>query len=220
MPRRAKFAGTGSRLAALLAVLLVAAIATFGPQACYAQMTMQRTGKAVISQILPEPADSMSLDLRSPAFQSGHAIPFKFSAFGEGISPALAWQPGPEGTRSYALIVEDPDAPGPRPFVHWVIFDIPAETTELPQHVAEGSRPPEPQGAVQGSNSLGRIGYFGPRPPQGAPHHYHFQLFALDRVLSLAPGADRDAVAAAMRGHILAEDDLVGTFQNPESAGR
>jgi Raf kinase inhibitor-like YbhB/YbcL family protein len=110
--------------------------------------------------------------------------------------------------KSYALIVEDPDAPMARPFVHWLAWNIPGSTTELP----EGS----PQVAVEGENGSGSMGYFGPRPPAGdADHHYHFQVFALDTTLNLAPGAKRDDVVEAMKGHVLAKGELVATYGQP-----
>jgi Raf kinase inhibitor-like YbhB/YbcL family protein len=128
------------------------------------------------------------------------------SNYGANISPPLAWAPIP-GAKSYAIILEDPDAGGPRPFVHWLVWNIPATVTTL----AAGQVAP---GAVQGRNDHDAVGYFGPRPPSGV-HHYHLHIFALNAPLDLAPGADRQALSAAMNDHVMAVGDLVGTFAAP-----
>jgi Raf kinase inhibitor-like YbhB/YbcL family protein len=147
------------------------------------------------------------MKVQSPDIQAGAKIPSKHSAYGNGISPELRWSQV-ANAKSYALIVEDPDAPMARPFVHWLAWNIPGSTTEL----REGS----PQGAVEGENGSGSTGYFGPRPPAGdADHHYHFQVFALDTTLNLAPGAKRDDVVEAMKGHVLAKGELVATYSQP-----
>jgi Raf kinase inhibitor-like YbhB/YbcL family protein len=156
------------------------------------------------------------LRVASPDLRSGAPIPATHSAYGRNLSPALAWGGAPAGTRSFALVVEDPDAPSPRPFVHWVAYDIPASVTALPGSLPTMPRLQAPKDMRQGRNGSGSIGYFGPRPPAGdGPHHYHFQLFALDRPLELPPGATRDQLVAAMRGHVLAEGELVGTYAQP-----
>jgi Raf kinase inhibitor-like YbhB/YbcL family protein len=141
------------------------------------------------------------------------AIPRAQSEYGDGISPDISWDPV-EGARSYALILEDPDSHNPRPFVHWVAFNIPADVTSLPAGMQDYSRLDDPKGLLQGRNSRGDTGYFGPQPPVGdAPHHYHFQVFALDADLDVPPGADRDEVIVAMSNHVLAAGELVGTYQ-------
>ncbi|HEX5830110.1 MAG TPA: YbhB/YbcL family Raf kinase inhibitor-like protein, partial [Gemmatimonadaceae bacterium] len=127
-------------------------------------------------------------------------------------SPPLAWSGAPAQTRSSVLLVEDPDAPGGT-FVHWVLYDIPATITALPEGVPEGASPPQLGGAHQGHTSFrGAPRYSGPCPPRGAAHHYHFRLFALDAPLRLAAGATRAQVAEAMREHELASAELVGTY--------
>jgi len=143
------------------------------------------------------------LTLRSPAFAGGHAIPAKHTCKGADVSPALEWTVGPLGTRSYALIVDDPDAPGGT-FVHWVLYNLAASTIRL----AEGSRE-----GTAGDNDFGKRGFGGPCPPPGAPHHYRFHLYALDSPVDLAPGATAEQLRAALTGHILAEGVLTGTFQ-------
>src|SRR5256885_14226934 len=122
-----------------------------------------------------------TIEVRSGAFAPRRKIPGRFTAYGEGISPPLSWRGVPAGTRSQVLIVEDPDAPTPEPFVHWLMYNIPPETRSLPEGIPPKPRLDDPRGAVQGVNSRGSIGYFGPAPPRGdPPHHYHFQIFALD----------------------------------------
>ncbi|MGI9041190.1 MAG: YbhB/YbcL family Raf kinase inhibitor-like protein [Gemmatimonadales bacterium] len=108
----------------------------------------------------------------------------------EDISPPLRWKRAPQGTRSFAVLMEDPDAREPKPFAHWIAYDIPADTTGLPLGVPTDARMEAPvSGMLQGRNSRGSIGYFGPKPPVGdRPHRYHFQVFALDRMLAPADG--------------------------------
>ena len=135
------------------------------------------------------------------------------SEYGDGVSPEIWWD-RVEGAKSYALILEDPDAPSPSPFVHWVAYNIPGDRSSLPEGLQEQERLTEPAGLLQGRTSKGNVGYFGPRPPVGdPPHHYHFQVFALDSQLDVPPGAERDEVLEAMHGHVLAAGELVGTYQ-------
>lgn len=164
-----------------------------------------------------------TMQLSSSDFENGGAIPAKFTGVSEDVSPSLAWSKAAEATQSYALICDDPDAPSranPRPegpWVHWVIYNIPADVTELPAAVARQSEPPEPAGARQGTNDFDsdNVGYRGPMPPPGSgPHRYFFRIYALDRQLDLDPKeADKKSLLAAMQGHILAEGELMGTFE-------
>ncbi len=197
-------------VAALLGVVLVA---TCGGRDAYAMS--KSMSKPIAIELVGKPKTEDGLDLHSPGFAEDEPIPLTFSAYGDNRSPRLDWNRGPAGTRSYALLLEDPDAPSEKPFVHWVIYNLPATTTSLPAGLPENGLLSKPEGAVQGSNSIGGLGYFGPRPPAGPAHHYHFQLFALDTVLPLHPGADRAALVASLKGHVLAESDLVGTFEKP-----
>jgi Raf kinase inhibitor-like YbhB/YbcL family protein len=158
-----------------------------------------------------------SLGLQSPAFASGTPIPKKYSAYGENRSPPLRWSGAPTGTRSFVLLMEDPDAIAPLPFVHWSAINIPAHATSLPENVRKAfqSRGSPIQ---QGSTSNTTTGYFGPRPPPGDPaHHYHFQLFALDTTLTLPSGFNRQALLKAMQGHVLAKGTVIGTYQQPNT---
>jgi Raf kinase inhibitor-like YbhB/YbcL family protein len=147
--------------------------------------------------------------LTSSAFTEGQPIPLLHTCEGRDISPLLAWTAPPEGTRSLVLVCEDPDAPMGT-WDHWVLFNLPAMTRELPENMA-----PEPVlalGERHGRNSWGRIGYGGPCPPSGT-HRYFFRLSALDATLELQPGATKAQVEAAMRGHILAQTQLMGTYR-------
>lgn len=151
---------------------------------------------------------SPSLGLTTSAFKNGGTIPEPYTCSGLNKSPALVWKGVPTGVRSLALIVSDPDAPKGT-FVHWVIYNIDPGTKELAEGVASGSV----ANAEQGVNGRGELGYTGPCPPAGKPHHYHFRLYALDQKLKLNPGASAEQVEEAMRGHVLGTADLVGTFQ-------
>ncbi len=149
------------------------------------------------------------MKLTSTSFQ-GSQIPAKFTCSGAGISPQLAWSAPPAGTVSFALIVTDPDAPG-RTFVHWVLYDLPAETRALPEGLPALGQLDD--GSRQGRKDFGELGYGGPCPPGKAAHHYVFTLYALDAKLNLPVGATRAQVEAAMQGHILARGELIGMFQ-------
>jgi len=147
--------------------------------------------------------------LTCPAFTDGAAIPAVYTCEGRDVSPPLAWTEPPSGTKSYVLISDDPDAPG-KTWVHWVVYNLPATARGLPE-----AYPPDderPDGTRQGMTDFGRIGYGGPCPPSGT-HHYEFRLYALDTVLDLPPGATTSQVDTAMRGHVLAQARLLGTYR-------
>jgi hypothetical protein len=156
------------------------------------------------------------MQIDSPAFQAGQPIPKKFTQDGENISPALNFSGVPSGTRELILIVEDPDAPKPHPnpFIHWVLYNLPPETRSLPEAVPTDRTLRTPLGAKQGQNSAGKIGYIGCAPPPAhGPHHYHFKLFALDTNLNIAPALERDTLLTAMKGHIIEQAQIVGTYE-------
>ncbi len=153
---------------------------------------------------------TMAISISSDAFGPNEPIPARFSCDGENLSPALSWGEAPEGTQSFALIVDDPDAPG-GDFTHWVLFDLPVDADGLPEGVEAAERPEV--GGVQGSNDFGNIGYGGPCPPPGGPHRYRFNLYALDGELGLEPGASKGLVVSAIQGRILAEGQLIGVYQ-------
>ncbi|MGD0073584.1 MAG: YbhB/YbcL family Raf kinase inhibitor-like protein [Candidatus Binataceae bacterium] len=150
-----------------------------------------------------------ALKLSSSAFAPEGAIPKQFTCDGKNYSPALTWTDVPPNAKTLALIVEDPDSPGGT-FVHWVVYNLPATARHLDPNVAEAFAISD--GGEQGRNSFGREGYAGPCPPSGAVHHYHFRLYALDTSLKLQPGASAVEVEAAMKGHVLASADFVGTY--------
>ncbi len=156
----------------------------------------------------------MSLEIRSTAFDAGQLIPGKYTGEGPDVSPPLQWSGLPDGVAELALIMDDPDAPRPEPWVHWVICRIPANAGGLPEGVPKTERLDEPAGALQGENSFGKTGYGGPMPPEGhGMHHYHFKLYALDQALDVKPGLTKDDLLAAMKGHVVAEGELVGTYE-------
>ncbi len=152
----------------------------------------------------------MALTVSSSAFQEGDKIPAKYTCEGQDVSPSLAWSEPPAGTRSLALIVDDPDAPG-GVFTHWLLFNIPPDSRELPEAVPTQAE--LASGALQGKTDFGRTGYGGPCPPPGRPHRYQFTLYALDQPLDLEGGASKKQLLSAMEGHILAQGQLTGTYQ-------
>jgi Raf kinase inhibitor-like YbhB/YbcL family protein len=156
---------------------------------------------------------AMALTLRSSAFQPNGEIPKRYTCEGDDVSPPLSWSDAPAGTKSFALIVDDPDAPDPKAprmtWVHWVLYNLPASATKLP----EGMKPADlPAGTRQGLNDWKRTGYGGPCPPIGR-HRYFFKLYALDTVLPDLGEASKAQVEQAMKGHVLANAELVGTYQ-------
>jgi hypothetical protein len=152
----------------------------------------------------------MTLKLEASAFKPGSDIPEQFTCDGSDISPALTWSTPPEGTRSFALVMEDPDAPG-RTWVHWVLYDLPGTERGLQANVAPTGD--LPSGARQGRNDFKKIGYGGPCPPAGPAHRYYFKLYALDDTLGLRSGATRRELDRAMRGHIVARAELMGRYR-------
>ena len=151
----------------------------------------------------------MEIKVTSPAFKDGGLIPAKYTCDGSDISPPLKWEAVPQGTKSIAVISDDPDAPVGT-WVHWVIFALPADTRELTENI-----PPDktlPNGAKQGTSDFGRIGYGGPCPPSGT-HRYFFKVYALDTGIDLEAGTRKRDLLRAMEGHILAEGQLMGKYK-------
>ncbi|MBN1417282.1 MAG: YbhB/YbcL family Raf kinase inhibitor-like protein [Planctomycetes bacterium] len=148
----------------------------------------------------------MTIALTSNAFPAGGKVPAKYTGEGADVSPPLAWTAVPPGTKEFALICDDPDAPRATPWVHWVLYKIPPGATGL----AEGSA----GGGTEGKNDFGRTAYGGPMPPPGhGVHHYYFRLYALGVALDLKPGATKAQLLKAMKGHVLAEGELIGTYE-------
>jgi Raf kinase inhibitor-like YbhB/YbcL family protein len=150
------------------------------------------------------------MKLISTAFKEGETIPDQFTGDGDDVSPPLRWETVPAGTKSLALICDDPDAPKGT-WVHWVLFNIPPEVTRLSENVSPKEKE-LPSGARQGANSWGTIGYRGPDPPPGKPHRYYFKLYALDKTLDLGAEATNEQVEKAMEGHVLGKGELMGRF--------
>ncbi len=148
----------------------------------------------------------MTLVLTSSAFAAGEAIPSRHTGEGDDVSPPLVWTAPPANTREICLLVEDPDAPRPQPWVHWLVAGLPAGTTSL----AEGVR----QGFVEGHNDFGDIGWGGPMPPKGhGVHRYIFKVMAVDRPTSLRRGFSKRELLDAIAGHVLADGQLTGTYR-------
>jgi Raf kinase inhibitor-like YbhB/YbcL family protein len=148
----------------------------------------------------------VTIEVSSPAFESGATIPKRHTGEGEDVCPPLEWSSLPQGTKEIAIICDDPDAPTQKPFVHWVLYKIPVAQKGLP----EGGI----QGALEGINDFGERGYDGCMPPQGhGVHHYHFKVYALDTELDARVGLRKDDLLAAMEGHVLDEGELVGTYE-------
>jgi len=151
----------------------------------------------------------MQFTLTSAAFLEGGRIPDRYTCTGEDVSPPLKWEGAPEETKSFALVVEDPDAPGGT-FIHWVLYNLPGSLTELPEGVPRDES--LESGALQGVNDFRTVGYRGPCPPPGKPHRYFFILRALDVQLDLKPRATKAQLERAIQGHVLAEAKLMGTY--------
>ena len=154
-------------------------------------------------------AKIMEIKLTSPSFEEGGTIPTKYTCDGADISPHLKWDSVPEGTKSIALIADDPDAPKGT-WVHWVIFNLPPVARELPEHLTNGEL--LLNGAKQGMNDSHKIGYGGPCPPPGNAHRYYFKIYALDSIVSLKPNATKADLVRAMDGHILGHGQLMGKY--------
>ncbi|MDM4014039.1 YbhB/YbcL family Raf kinase inhibitor-like protein [Roseiconus lacunae] len=158
----------------------------------------------------------MCLTISSPAFFNGATMPEKYTGNGENVSPPLRWRGLPEGTQELAIVCEDPDASSREVSVRWLVYKIPPEVTELPEHLPSESSPGSPVHVLQGRHSWPsgpKLGYRGPMsPPEHETHHYRFKLYALSKKLDLKAGADRDTLDEAMDGHILAESELIGTY--------
>jgi Raf kinase inhibitor-like YbhB/YbcL family protein len=160
----------------------------------------------------PETQTTGTLSVTSSDFTNGGAMPAAMSEYAEAASPQLGWSAMPNA-KSYAIIMEDPDAKPAAPIVHWLIWNIPGSLSQLPQGVQKQGRLSDPDGIIQGRNTRGSLGYTGPHAPIGeAAHHYHIQVFALDGMLAAPPGGDRDAMLTQMKGHVIAKGEIVGLY--------
>lgn len=152
----------------------------------------------------------MTFEIKSPAFNEGENIPMKYTCDGPDLSVPLTWSDPPAGIRSFALIADDPDAPMGT-WVHWVLYDLPVETRQLPEGVPRQETLKD--GSRQGMTDFRRIGYGGPCPPQGPAHRYFFKLYALDKKTGLPPGATKKQVLDIIKGHTLGEVQLMGKYR-------
>ena len=182
----------------------------------FAAMGCQSQDKKITAQKVETDAPQ-TIQVQSPAFANGQPIPRRY-ATEENVSPPLSWSNIPNDTRSVAVIVEDPDAEGFKPYVHWVIFNIPPSVKNIPENRPHTQKLREPLEAEQGRNSAREIGYVRPEPPKGdKPHHFYFQVYALDRVIETKEDPlTRDDMFKLMDGHVLAKGELIGTFQRPK----
>jgi Raf kinase inhibitor-like YbhB/YbcL family protein len=149
------------------------------------------------------------MQLTSAAYQQGTEIPVRFTCEGDNISPAFSWRDAPGETKSFALIIHDPDAPRAGGFTHWVLYNIPGAAQTVQENVPKNKHLPEV--GTQGRNDADEVGYMGPCPPSGT-HRYYARLFALDSVLTIPPGANHEELTEAMEGHILARAELMGKY--------
>ena len=170
-------------------------------------MSVRGVAAGALVLVAGSSATAATFTLTSGAFAAGATIPREHTCDGKDASPPLAWRDPPAGTKAFALVVDDPDAPAGT-WVHWVVYDLPATATSLPAGVAPG----DATIGTQGKNDFRRAGHGGPCPPPGPPHHYHFTLYALDAPTGLAPGATKADVLRAIAGHTLGKAELVGTY--------
>jgi Raf kinase inhibitor-like YbhB/YbcL family protein len=197
---RARF-GKSRYLALLLcgALLLASLVANSPEQA-----------EAAIAQSPAQKAPEGKFQLTSSSFAADSALPAKYTCGGADTSPALAWSEPPAGTQSFALVVDDPDTPK-KTVIHWLLYDLPPATRALPEGVPTKAKLSD--GSRQGKNDHGKVGYSGPCPPAGAAHHYFFKLYALDYRTGLKPKAKDADLERAIKGHILAQSELIARFQ-------
>jgi Raf kinase inhibitor-like YbhB/YbcL family protein len=187
-------------MAAVVVALLLLGSACAQPSAA--------TGQRQVTENMEKMTYSQ-LSVTSPVFKDNGRIPVKYTADGDDMSPPLTWTDIPEGVSEYALIVEDPDAPGGT-FTHWVIYGLPGSYDHLDDGVPQVEE--LDNGAMQGPNSMGKIGYMGPSPPRGKPHRYIFTLYALDAKMDLPAGITKEELRSAMQGHIISEGKLTGIY--------
>lgn len=179
-------------------------------------LAIELTRAAVSAQ-----APTQKITVESPVLKSDSPMPRDYTPDGRNVSPPLTWSNAPAGTREFALILEDPDAGSPPPFVHWLIYKIPSTAKGLPENIPidpAAAMPADLAGALQGSNGFRRNIYRGPAPPPGRPHHYHFIVYALDAPLSLPAGQTRQQLLDAMKGHIIGQGEIVPTYERSGSA--
>jgi Raf kinase inhibitor-like YbhB/YbcL family protein len=170
-----------------------------------------------VSVALSAQTAPQSITVTSPAFKHGQPLPVDYTADGKNISPPLMWSNLPATTKEIVVIHEDPTAPTPQPFVHWVVYKIPATAKGLPENISADpavAMPADLKGALQGTSGFRRVGYRGPAPPKpGKVHEYHFIVYALDAPLDLPAGATKTQLIEAMKGHIVGQGEIIGTYE-------
>jgi Raf kinase inhibitor-like YbhB/YbcL family protein len=188
------------------------AVVAFFAASAYAQAPAGGDGPPVLaSKLAPARGGSLRLIVTSSVFSSSTELDDRFTQNGDNMSPSISWSKGPAGTQSFVVLTEDAGVNRHDPIVHWVIYNIPSTTMSLPQNVpTDGTLE---NGAMQGKNVRGAVGYIGPKPPAGQTHPYHFQVFAINGKLNVDPAtADRATVVAAMKNRVLAQGDLVVNY--------
>ena len=198
------------------AAALLAVAAWLGTIGCGPGAAEQAATPASPNNVQSKGERTMTIDITSSAFKHGDPIPKKYTGEGVDVSPPLTWKNVPAKAKELVLICDDPDAPTEEPWVHWVIYKIPAGETGLPEGVPRDLRLKHPTGAMQGRNSWPKdnVGYRGPMPPPGhGTHHYYFRLYALDGHLTIEPGVTKKQLLEEIRDHILAEGVLMGTYE-------
>lgn len=186
---------------------LIFLILTFVALAC---ISGSGSDVAISKTKSPQGKEGPVFQLKSNAFQAQGNIPPQFTCEGQNISPELSWSGAPQGTKTFALVLHDPDAPHPGGYTHWVAFNIPAAVHHVTENAPKNTN--FPGGGVQGKNDAGKNGYTGPCPPSGT-HHYYFHLYAVDGQLELGPGAEKSALEEALKGHILGQTELMGRYK-------
>jgi len=190
------------------AVLISIVLVSFGG---FAAAQEGAGGPPVLAKEIAKAKGGGKLMVTSPVFSSGEQLDNKYTQNGENMSPPIGWSKGPTGTRSYVILTEDSGVNRHDPVFHWVVYNVPSTVTSLPEHMSTGTTLED--GGMQGLNVRKTAGFLGPKPPAGQTHPYHFEVFALNTKLDLDPAkADRNAVVDAMKGHVLAEGDIVAEY--------
>lgn len=202
----------GLWLATGLGVIAVAALWGCRGERVPASVTEQPPGRAAEEGKGMQTATTTTFRLSSMSIQDGEPLRERYVAEGANVSPQLAWEGVPEEAVELAVIVEDPDAPG-GDFVHWLVYNIPVSLKGLDEGLPTERQPDAGVPLLQGRNDFGKIGYRGPAPPRGKQHHYHYRVLALDKPLDLPANADKGDFRKAIRGHVIAEAELVATYE-------
>lgn len=200
----------------MTAVAIVAVAVWLGTMGCGPDAAEHAAAPAAVRNVQSKGERAMTIEITSSAFKHGDPIPKKYTGEGADVSPPLAWKNLPDKAKELVLICDDPDAPTEEPWVHWVIYKIPASETGLPEGVPRDLRLKHPAGAMQGRNSWPKdnVGYRGPMPPPGhGTHRYFFRLYALDGHLTIEPGVTKKQLLEEICEHILAQAVLMGTYE-------